>query len=82
MLLKTKLAERKRGERQQVEVCFATLKRTFGLVRHLRLRWWGWQPGSRRRSPPTPTDATSIVWRIGHRGALRSCGLEILATDI
>jgi len=31
LLLVTELAEWRRGERQQVEVCFATLKRTFGL---------------------------------------------------
>ena len=31
VLLATERAERRRGERQQVEVCFAALKRTFGL---------------------------------------------------
>jgi hypothetical protein len=31
ILLRTERAERRRGERQQVEVCFASLKRVFGL---------------------------------------------------
>jgi len=31
ILLATERAERRRGERQQVEVCFASLKRDFGL---------------------------------------------------
>jgi hypothetical protein len=30
--LATERAERKRGQRQRVEVCFATLNRTFGLA--------------------------------------------------
>jgi hypothetical protein len=83
VLLVTERANQ-RGRRQRIEVCFSDLKRAFGLDGTLaRRRWWGWPPGSRPRSPLTPTAATStgFFWDV-RRAALRSCGRRDSATDI
>jgi len=79
--LATERANRRPVRRQQVEVCFATLKGAFGMAPWPR-RSPDWRPGSRPRSALTPTASTSTGSWAGRRGALRSCGPEIFATLI
>jgi hypothetical protein len=45
VVLATERADRRPARRQQVEVCFAALKRVFGLGLPWRRRWWGSLPG-------------------------------------
>ena len=62
VLLATEGAERMPALRQQVEVCFAALKRVFGIDDTLAKTLVGLATRIlRRRLPPTPTVATSTV---------------------
>ncbi len=47
---------------------------SWGSGRRWRRRWRGWGPGSRPRSPLTPTPSASIASWAGRRGASRTCG--------
>jgi hypothetical protein len=84
VLLATEKADRRPPLRQQVEVCFAHLKRV--LSSGWNVRWPrrspGWPPGSRLRWPPTPTVATSTGCWVVLKDASKSCGPDILATLI
>jgi hypothetical protein len=83
ILLATEKADRRPPLRQQVEVCFAILKRIFGMAGG---RWprrsRAWSPGSRRRWRPTPTAAISTECSVVLQAASGTCGHDNLATDI
>jgi hypothetical protein len=71
------------GERQRVEICFSSLKRVFGLGETLAKTLVGLATRiAALRWRPTPTASTSTASSAGRRGGSRSCGLDILATDI
>jgi hypothetical protein len=77
ILLVSEPSERRRGVRQQVEIALSSLKRVFGLGETLATTLGGlWQPGSRRRSRPTPTPWCSTGCWVVHKVASRSYGHE------
>lgn len=83
VLLATEKADRRPPMRQQVEVCFAALKRVFGMERTLAKTLTGLATRIfRRRSPPTPTGSTSTGCWVVLKAASRSFGPDILATLI
>jgi IS5 family transposase len=83
VLLATEKADRRPPIRQQVEVCFAALKRVFGMERTLAKTLTGLATRIlRRRSPPTPTGSTSTGCWVVLKAVSRSFGPDILATLI
>jgi hypothetical protein len=83
ILLATEKADRRPPIRQQVEVCFAALKRVFGMDRTLAKTLVGLATRIlRRRWQPTPTAATSTGCSVVLKGASGTCGHENLATLI
>jgi hypothetical protein len=88
ILLATEPSERRHGARQHVEIAISSLKRVFGLGETLGETLAAtlvglWQPGSRRRSAPTPLMAsTSTGYWVAPKAGSRSCGHENLATLI
>jgi hypothetical protein len=73
---------RQGGKRQQVEIVLASLKRIFGIGQTMATTWWDWLPGSRRRSPPTPTPSWSTATWVDRKDGLRTCGHRNRATLI
>ena len=83
VLLATERADRRPQVRQQVEVCFAALKRAFGIGETLAITLAGLVTRiAAKVCAYTPTASTSTDSSGGRRGASRSCGPDVLATLI
>jgi hypothetical protein len=83
ILLATERADRRPPIRQQVEVCFAALKRVFGLGETLAKTLTGLATRiAAKVAEPTPMAATSIGCLVVLKGASGTCGHENLATLI
>ena len=83
VLLATERADRRPQVRQQVEVCFAALKRAFGIGETLAITLAGLVTRiAAKVCAYTPTASTSTDSSGGRRGASRSCGPDVPATLI
>lgn len=82
VLLAADQPDRRPAIRQQAEVCFAALKRVFGMGRTLARTPMGLVTRIAAKVTATPTACTSTGSSGGRRGASRSCGPDILATLI
>ncbi len=83
VLLAVERTDRRPAIRQQVEVCFAALKRVFGIGQTLAATLVGLVTRiAAKVTAYTPTACTSTGSSGGRRDASRSCGHDILATLI
>jgi Transposase DDE domain len=82
VLLATEKAERRPPLRSRWRCASRSSSASSGWNVRWPRRSRAWPPGSRRRSPPTPTAATSIGCWVVLKAASRSFGPDILATLI